>query len=32
MQNFMNKIKGTLRGFKNKIKSNEDKIEKNENE
>ena len=30
MQNFMNKIKGTLRGLNNKIKSNKDKIEKNE--
>ena len=29
MQNFMNKIKGTLRGLNNKIKSNKDKIEKN---
>lgn len=32
MQNFMNKIKGTLCGLKNKIKSNKDKIEKNESQ
>ena len=31
MQNFMNKIKGTLRGLNNKIKSNKDKIKTNEN-
>ena len=31
MQNFMNKIKSTLRGLKNKIKSNKEKIENNEN-
>ena len=31
MQNFINKIKGTKRGLNNKIKSNKDKIEKNEN-
>ena len=31
MQNFMNKIKSTLRGLKNKIKYNKEKIEKNEN-
>ena len=31
MQNFINKIKSTTRGLKNKIKFNKDKIEKNEN-
>ena len=31
MQNFTNKIRATLRGLNNKIKSNKDKIEKNEN-
>ena len=31
MQNFMNKIKSTKRGLNNKIKSNKEKIEKNEN-
>ncbi len=30
MQNFMNKTRSTLRGLNNKIKYNEDKIEKNE--